>query len=127
VVPTPNIDCGAFCKLLAKIAHSFSVASLGYGGFKPYLCGLIRSPAEDATDGPYFVGGPIEQSEAKLIDSITCYDISQRLGQHTATLFSHIAEGKSLYVVRVQFFTAMVLGPYYDVVVGESNNAKTRA
>jgi hypothetical protein len=39
-----EVDFDPFCKPLAKIAHSFAVASQGYGAFEPFLCKYILAP-----------------------------------------------------------------------------------
>jgi len=42
-----NID--AYCRMLAKIAHSYAVAELGYKSFEPILARFIRGqPLENA-------------------------------------------------------------------------------
>jgi hypothetical protein len=50
----------AFCKLLAKIAHSFAVAEIGLSGFKPFLKPLIIS--EQLSHCMHYIGS-IEKDE----------------------------------------------------------------
>jgi hypothetical protein len=51
-------DMSAFMRLLAKIAHSFSVAQLGIDGFDPELLELIQGHAPHS--GAWFVGASTE-------------------------------------------------------------------
>jgi hypothetical protein len=55
-----NIRITEFARLLAKIAHSFAVAALGYGTFEPLLPPLILQQANNLPD---YVGGlkPLEK------------------------------------------------------------------
>jgi hypothetical protein len=41
ILPESKAEIPAFCKLIAKIAHSFAVAKLGLSNFTPFLNPLI--------------------------------------------------------------------------------------
>ena len=48
-----------FVRLIAKIGHTFAVATCGYGSFQPLLPPLILGE-RDAPNAAYLVGGEIE-------------------------------------------------------------------
>jgi len=41
IFPESKADIPAFCKMISKIAHSFTVAKLGLSGFTPFLNSII--------------------------------------------------------------------------------------
>lgn len=50
-----DYDAVMYARMLAKIAHAFTVAKLGFSGFRPFLIPLIEGEAP--IDASYFVGG----------------------------------------------------------------------
>lgn len=47
-----------FCRLLAKIAHSYAIAELGYRSFKPFLLDIILGKTESCG---YYIGGKYDK------------------------------------------------------------------
>jgi hypothetical protein len=99
----PVWDTHMLLRMLAKIGHAFAVAELGLSQFKPLLCDVIRTQAEDAFN---CIGGEphIERRSTAL---------------HELGLGYQRANGKDYVVARVRLFAGHY-GPTYYVVVGES-------
>jgi len=56
-----TIDWNAYNRVLAKIAHAYTIACLGFRGLQPLLLPIIRG--EDGRF-PYFIGGVLPPAEA---------------------------------------------------------------
>ncbi len=97
-----NLDTTLFGRFLCKIAHSYAVAELGLGGFRPYLLEIIKDP--NATFIGEFVGG------AMMLDN-------PGADLHEVWLDSFF-EKTGHVVVCVRLFSNYGL-PTYWVVVGE--------
>jgi hypothetical protein len=94
-----------FCKLLAKIAHSYAAAELGLDAFEPALARYIRGRRLEGE--PHWIGGdPAAHRHAP----------SQRFHQ-IGWEVQTIAERHYL-IVRLRLFCA-IGAPAYCVVVGE--------
>jgi hypothetical protein len=99
----------AFCRMLAKIAHSYAVAELGSGAFRPVLRKMIRG-----LEPPYgqpsitallnWVGGDLEAPAESHLHDIQC--MLETVGD------------VSYVVVRLRLFSFMG-SPQYRIVVGE--------
>lgn len=111
VLVVHDIPLGDFCKQLAKIAHSFAIASLGPHGFEPFLREAIIAPRDDARAAPHFVGG------ATWADNTPIDTMWRGSTWHELRLLRQPFEGQSLLVVRVQLFAPLGT-PVYDVVAG---------
>jgi hypothetical protein len=93
-----------FGRMLAKIAHSYAIAELGIGGFKPLLNDLIleRPPLHEAQ----FVGGCLIPEPP----TTERYEIGLKI--------SYRLDGRGFWVVRVRLFADLDM-PVYYVVAGE--------
>lgn len=93
-----------FARMLAKIAHSYAIASLGLGGFNPILGRLLRNPNRHSEMIMHYIGGiaarPPETEALHLL----------------RTGIIQVA-GHELVGVSVQLF-AKFNAPVYVVVVG---------
>jgi hypothetical protein len=88
--------------MLAKIAHSFAVAEMGLGSFKPLLPDLILGKTMTPT---YWVGGQLDIPPPGVTDRIDLdYDWN--------------ANGKTFTVAHIRLF-AQLGAPLYHVVIGE--------
>lgn len=101
VMPTGTISTESFCLTIAKIAHSFAVAELGWGSFTPFVCDMIMK--RDVDNRAEFIGGGEGSHEPSTglheLGFVDCSD-------------------PSLIAVKVHLFG--VLGtPTYYVVVGQ--------
>jgi len=94
---------GHFVRLLAKIGHSYAVAELGLGGFKPLLLETISGT----------VGKP-----DLLIGGMR--DTLQPKGDvHDLWLAQHQSRAGTFWIANIQLF-ANLQGPIYRAVVGEA-------
>lgn len=98
----PSLDPYALCRMLAKIAHAYTVAELGLDGFVPLLPHLIVGPYEGWDR--FYVGGlhDIEPAGESL---------------HEIAVEPVTAETWRYVVVRIRLF-ASVPAPTYRVVSG---------
>jgi hypothetical protein len=96
-------DMSAFMRLLAKIAHSFSVAHLGIDSFDPELLELIQGHAPDS--GAWFVGESKDEIEPP----------KQSLHQVGMTFMPW--GRRWLVVVRIRLWSAHAT-PAYNVISG---------
>lgn len=100
----------SFGRMLAKIAHSYAVALVGNGAFKPFLLDLILN---DHNRINYYIGnekqnGPISQEPDFF-----------SLGLHSMKL----PNGKDALYVKIRLFS-WLLTPVYVAIVGESMSNK---
>lgn len=94
-----------FCQMLAKIAHSYATAELGYKSFFPYLNSYIRGSAINVFD---FVGSETTISPK----SATLHEIRLSIEQRADV---------ALVVVTLRLF-AFLGTPTYEIVVGQLNS-----
>jgi len=95
-----NID--AYCRMLAKIAHSYAVAELGYKSFEPVLARFIRGqPLENAW---HWIGSDtaLPPAEQHLHDIQWC----------VPTI------GETIYVMVSLRLFSFVGSPRYHIIVG---------
>jgi hypothetical protein len=104
---TGRWDNQSFCRMLAKIGHSFAVAELGLDGFKPLLPELIRKGGLEV--GPYIGGEPRQPPESAAL--------------HEISLGRQRAHGKTYIVARIRLL-ACHGGPIYYAVVGEALSSR---
>lgn len=91
-----------FQQMLAKIAHSFAVAELGYGKFNPLLAKAIIG--EESWQPGYLVGGdPAQDPPSEYINEIG-------LRNRTSV------KGHPYIVVRIRLFSNLGAPTYYVVV-----------
>jgi hypothetical protein len=97
-----------WCRVLAKVAHAYTVAECGINSFKPYLLDIIlERPVVSAF---HWVGGDenIPAREPHL---------------HTTSLSSFPLRGKRVLGVRLRLF-AYLGGPVYWIIVGETQGTQ---
>lgn len=100
---TPSLDLYTFCRMLAKIGHSYAIAKLGIGSFHPVLTQSILEEDRNSARVLPFVGGvPDEPEEAAL---------------HTVQEGTIRVAGIEMVGVRIRLF-AQFGAPTYLVVVG---------
>jgi hypothetical protein len=93
-----------FSRMLAKIAHSYAVASLGLGSFRPLLPDTILGRSKTAA---YLVGGDTSGPAIQLPSML-----------HDVVLQDCVSSGHVYTLAGIQLF-AFVGMPRYHVVVGE--------
>ncbi|MFZ1106090.1 MAG: hypothetical protein WAN86_25040 [Hyphomicrobiaceae bacterium] len=107
VVSVGRQNAHVWCRVLAKIAHSYTVAECGINSFRPYLLDIIlERPVVSAF---YWIGGDMENHvrEPHI---------------HTAALYATNIRGMTMFTVRLRLF-AFLGAPVYWVVVGEAQGA----
>lgn len=97
-----------FCRMLAKIAHSFAVATCGLGSFEPFLPDVILGRSLAVS---HYVGGSIDIPALPPPAQKVNLDHRLRYGE----LRSH--NGDRLLVVGIHLF-AVLGAPIYEVIVG---------
>jgi hypothetical protein len=99
-----------FMRLLAKIAHSYSVAELGMHGFKPILTNLIVCGATTPNPSTFIggVGDLLDQHETVL---------------HSIALGAEQRGGVWYLVARIRLF-AIFGGAFYELVVGQLSESQ---
>lgn len=99
-----GISAETFGRYLAKIAHSYAVYRLGYGGFNACLPSLI-------------VGDPPYYGVTHFVGS-NQFDEPKAAERHTLDLATwHDVKGQKLLVVKVRLFADLGL-PIHHIVVG---------
>jgi HNH endonuclease len=101
-----NVDRKAFCRLLAKIAHSYAYAEIGYNRFATYRPVLPRLILADDPKWWLVVGGNGPQAPAQN-------DALHTIGRSTVR-----RENVEYFVVDLRLFAFMGT-PQYQIVVGE--------
>jgi hypothetical protein len=96
-----NID--AYCRMLAKIAHSYAVAELGSGSFRPVLHEFIR-------------GKPLEQAWHWIGSDTAVPPAEQRL--HDIQWSAPTVNGINYVMVSLRLFS-FIGSPRYHIIVGE--------
>lgn len=103
-----------FCKLLAKIAHAYSVAELGLDTFEPFLTRYIRGSSLHPRAEPQWIGGD---------HAPNCHTPREKLheiGWEIRTI------GDTSYVtVRIRLF-CFIGTPSYRVVTGKLRSAPNK-
>ena len=103
----PSLDLFSFIKMVAKIAHAYAIAELGYGTFKPLLLDLILSRSNKHMF--HLVGGSGTFDPIASPYQISLADVS--------------VENRSLIAVSVRIFATEAASPTYLVIVGYRNGA----
>jgi HNH endonuclease len=93
-----------FMRMIAKIAHSFAVALIGYNCFKPIILGPILNEKANVS---YFVGMNEKQEPFGLTH-----------GHEVKIVFQGRISGTTLIIVHVRLFP-FAETPTYHAVVGE--------
>jgi hypothetical protein len=105
-VETPMIYPMAFLRMAAKIAHSYAVAELGLGGFKPFLLDLILCRTQELNEGLRWIGcDPIAPKPSADLFFLRWHKCTSESGQQ-------------LLIVQLRLFPFFST-PMYHVVVGE--------
>lgn len=109
VVVTNDLPVSDFARFLAKIAHSYTVACLGIGNFKPFLTDAIIS--DNPKYLPHYVGG-----------STRGMPFSDQPDLHEL-LLSRVPHETlpHLWQVSIRLFSPLGF-PTYDVITGEVTN-----
>jgi hypothetical protein len=100
----PVLHSLSFCRMLAKIAHSMAVVSMGFDGFRPFLNAFILR-GEGFIHR--YVGGEIENNEPASDAT------------HEIIVYAHPLNDVVLVVAKIRLF-ANGGGPIFLVVVGEA-------
>ena len=108
----PGVHIDYLGKMLAKIAHAYATAELGYGSFNPLLINIILGVPPLYIS--QYVGG-LRDVEPPLGDDLHIIEIDQ----------TGIGQGRYI-VVKIQLFADRKL-PVYYVVAGESRNGHADA
>jgi hypothetical protein len=98
-----------FCRMLAKIAHSYAAAELGQAflGYEPMLTGIIRE--EDGVVPTDFVGGELD---VPVAEPAVLHSLSRR----------HVCVNEEVYLVVTIRLFAFMGAPIYQAVVGRRIN-----
>ena len=103
-----GVNYSAYCRMLAKIAHSFAVAEKGIESFSPLLCDMIRHEVSMDPVYPYLIGGfgrePVSLSDGK--------------SRHELRLCTVDHGGTEYLCAHIQLF-AKLSTPVYQVIVGK--------
>lgn len=102
-----SIHTHNFTRMLAKIAHSYSIAEFGPNAFSPLLPELVLGNTPLAS---YLVGG--DKSGVQLLDTEPCL--------HNVYRQDCLSNGVEYILVAIRLF-AFVGMPRYHVVVGVKN------
>jgi hypothetical protein len=103
---TPSLDLHSFCRMLAKIGHSYASAELMPGAFSPLLLDLIL---RDSKDVFHLVGGYSGEPDPPVKEP---YLISME----TSTVFDN-----TYLVAKIRPFANVEGSPHYRIVVGIRN------
>ena len=105
IIPTSD-----FCRLLAKIAHSYSIALLGNNSFEPTLLDIILGKNTDFFD---FIGGPDEITQLS-IDKSQLHQIS------ISYIYNHLNQTLPPIINAEIYLFSFLNMPLYQVIVGKS-------
>jgi hypothetical protein len=100
---TPDFDDADFFRLLAKVAHGYTVSKFGLQNFRPLLLPLIRGEQQDF---PVLIGGPREPLSRK---SASLWNLASSV---------KIVDGRPLAVVGFRLFGNFG-APAYEIVAGD--------
>jgi hypothetical protein len=98
-----QINVDAYCRMLAKIAHSYAVAELGWNSFRPVLAEFICGKVLER--GWHWIGGDTELPPPE-----------QHL--HDIKWGALTVNGTNYVMVSLRLFS-FIGSPRYDIVVGE--------
>lgn len=102
VMPIGAVNTETFCLTLAKVAHAFASAELGFDAFEPFLSDMIRK--RNLSNRAMFIGG----GEGNELPSAELHEVGFDSG---------VGIDADTIVVRVRLFA--VLGtPTYHIAVG---------
>lgn len=102
IVETGRTDSYRFGRMLAKIAHSYAVAELGYDAFLPFLLPAISGQKEFPIH--HVVGGITEETPPTA-------------ERHSISLYTERHHGKSMWIANIRLFGDLGF-PEYRCVVG---------
>jgi hypothetical protein len=105
IEPTGTFRAPEFFRMLAKIAHAFTVAELGTRSFSPFLIPMIRDA--DTSNSVQYIGG-LQRAESATADV------------HELSFGSHTCGRLDIVAVRIRLFAALEAPTYY-VAVGRQN------
>lgn len=100
-----NLNNLLFCRMLAKIAHAYATAELGYGNFRPLLRDLILGRSRTPTHWIGGGGGQVSEPEEKGLHRLRRDVFRSRTG-------------KTYYGVNIRLFAPHGT-PEYNIIVGE--------
>jgi hypothetical protein len=117
IVLARNLNAEIYARLLAKIAHAYTVAELGMDGFKPFLVNLILGvPPLRAC---YFVGGnTTEGPPAGKIPPPSKEQHEISFVELSLPFTPPLPRPPNLIIVRIRLFSNLAT-PIHYVVVGE--------
>jgi hypothetical protein len=116
IVISRELVAETYARLLAKIAHGFAVAELGFDTFEPYLPDLIRDPKSALS---FYIGGKV--SEFPLSGGLIPHPEREL---HQLSFEPPPAERPELILVRIRLF-ALIRSPVHYVVAGRKLAAST--
>lgn len=106
MIPFIGVNVSKQARMLAKIAHAYAVAEVGFGNFYPVLPPYILGTAESSQDLLNFVGDwdlPTDASTEK----------------HNISLHRVLMSDQNYYwTVRLRLFAHKPLTPEFEIVVG---------
>ena len=94
------VEWGRFCRMIAKIGHSFACAEIGVNNFNPLLLDLIHSDLPESAS--YLIGGSVGREK----EGEDLHELS--IETHTIQLITY-------YVVRIRLFSYLGAPVYYAV------------
>lgn len=98
IQPTATFSTLEFCLMLAKIAHSYSVAELGTDSFSPFLISMILN--NDMSNRAQYIGG-LKSSE------------SRSTNLHEISFSSHTCIRPDIVSVRVRLLATLETPTYF--------------
>jgi hypothetical protein len=115
-----TIPITPFTQLLAKIAHAFAVAELGYGTFTSFLPPLILGTADESLNLPDFVGGigELPPNDEYFLGPIGSR-VTQLVQHHLNCEIVKAASGTQYLTVLIKLL--QFVAPPYRVVVARHN------
>lgn len=106
---SPPLDMLIWLRLVAKVAHAWTVAELGIDGFVPLLADILRNPDRNAHAIQNYVGG-------------SPFMPRDRRG-HAVNISRHTVNGTTFVIADVTLFAALD-APTYRVAVGYVRGSK---
>ena len=99
-----TIDPYYFCRMIAKISHSYAIAKYGYGTFEPLLTDLILGKSNTPS---YYIGGDTRE-----------YKLDAQPVLHYMSLFEHLHSNQNYILASIQLLHYLKM-PKYLAVVGK--------
>lgn len=106
LMPESHAEVTAFCKLLAKIAHAYAIAELGFESVKSVVAPFIVTETLDHC--LHYIGS--QDSDEPPTDQLHELEVAQRLSD-------------SLLIVKIRLLAKLGTPTYYVVVGNGSHNA----